>query len=63
MKPSIPSPAGSHDARVLRPMKEILDVLTGARSGELEQLPATATLAEAVGKINEIIGRLNRSGT
>jgi hypothetical protein len=43
MKPAIPSPAGSSDERVLRPVKETLDILTGARSGELAELPTTAS--------------------
>lgn len=62
MKPAIPSPAGMEAERVLRPMKEILDQITGARSGELTQLTAAATTADIINKLNEIVQRLNRSG-
>jgi hypothetical protein len=62
MKPAIPSPAGSSDERVLRPVKETLDILTGARSGELAELPTTATLDDVIAKVNALINRLNRSG-
>lgn len=62
MKPAIPSPFGSDDERVLRPVKETLDILTGARSGEIAALDATATLADVIAKVNAIINRLNRSG-
>ena len=62
-KPSIPSPIGLESERVLRPMKEILEEITGQRSGELAQLAATASLDDTINKVNEIIARLNRSGT
>lgn len=62
MKPAIPSPAGSEDERILRPMKEILDRLTGARIGRLEELPSTATSADIIDKINAVIRRLNANG-
>jgi hypothetical protein len=63
-KPTIPAPTGLDEptARVLRPVKLILDDITGARSGELARLPADATLPQAVAKINDIISRLNGSG-
>jgi hypothetical protein len=98
IKPSIPSPAGLDAERVLRPIKETLDIITGARSGELQKLnsevegitPSTDggsgggwggggggswTEAKAdidilvvyvntlSAKIDEIIARINRSGT
>lgn len=62
MKPAIPVPSGSADERVLRPMKEILDILTGARLGEITPLETTATLVEVIDKLNAVIARLNRSG-
>ena len=48
--------------RVLRPVKEIIDVITGARSGELTKLPATASTTDIINTLNAIVRRLNRSG-
>ena len=62
MKPAIPVPSGSPDERVLRPVKETLDILTGARQGELTALPDTATTADIITTVNAIVRRLNRSG-
>jgi hypothetical protein len=62
MKPAIPPPAGLESERVLRPMKETLDILTGARTGELAPLGDTATTEDIIAKINAVIQRLNRSG-
>lgn len=62
MKPAIPVPSGSPDERVLRPIKETLDILTGARHGELEPLPDTATTADLITAVNALMRRLNRSG-
>ena len=52
-------------ARVLEPVRQTIEMLTGARAGikELKGLPREASLDDAVGKINEIIARLNASGT
>ena len=52
-------------ARILEPVKQSIEMLTGVRSGlkELDGLPREASLTEAVAKINEIIARLNASGT
>lgn len=51
-------------ARVLRPVKTTLDMLTGAVNinNELRGLKKGATNDEIVEKINEIIRRLNASG-
>lgn len=43
-------------------LKENVDVLTGRAGGELKTLASTATTADIINKINEIIGRLNASG-
>ena len=43
-------------------MKQVLDHLTGTRSGEIAALPTTATNADIIAKINEIVVRLNFSG-
>ena len=62
-KPAIPGMQGVTDPvveRILRPMKENIESITGLRGGIIEQLPATTTnLPLIVGKINEIIARLN----
>lgn len=39
-------------------IKETLELLTGQRGGAIEPLPATATTAQIITKINEIISRL-----
>lgn len=62
-KPAIPSPTGLGEvSRVLNPIKETLDIITGVRSGEIETLDSDATLEDVVAKVKEIIARLNRSG-
>ena len=62
--PYIPSPTSlpQEHARVLNPMKQVLDHLTGTRSGVIAALPTTATTAVIIAKINEIVVRLNFSG-
>lgn len=62
MKPAIPPPSGLEAERVLRPMKETLDILTGARIGEITPLDSAATNEDIINKINAVIQRLNRSG-
>lgn len=63
-KPAIPA-LGSLPyelSRILTPIKENLDLITGVRTGPIAQLPQTAVLLDAVNKINEIIIRLNQAG-
>jgi hypothetical protein len=45
-------------------IKECVEIITGARVGipEINTLPASATNAQIISKINEIIQRLNASG-
>ncbi len=60
-KPQIPAIA-SQDRGLypaLRAMKESIEVLTGVRGGKLESLPSSASNAEIIAKVNEIIDRLN----
>ena len=74
-KPTIPSPNAlpAEVSRVLRPMKAILEDITGQVTGELSQvapqLEATATTADLItrvnmlaDRINQIVARLNNSG-
>lgn len=39
-------------------LKETLEVITGRRGGSVQPLPADASLADVVAKVNEIIARL-----
>ena len=49
-------------ARVMEPVKQSIDMLTGARLGELKGLSRDATTEDIRVKINEIVARLNASG-
>ena len=49
-------------AKVMEPVKQSIDMLTGARLGELKGLPRGASSEEVILKINEIVARLNASG-
>lgn len=51
-------------ARALEPVKQTLEMLTGARSGlrELKGVPKDATAEELAEAINSIVARLNASG-
>lgn len=63
-KPSIP-PASSlpaEVARVVGPIKETLEIMTGARGGELQAISSSATTAQMITAINAIIAKLNASG-
>ncbi|MFZ6731993.1 hypothetical protein ACO0LG_08750 [Undibacterium sp. Ji42W] len=66
MKQSIPglSNMSLELQRVLIPMKQNIEIITGTAIGmkPLDQLAGTATLSDAINKINEIIVRLNQSG-
>lgn len=60
-KPSIPSPQPT-DPYGYAMQKAIIDniqQITGVIGGTITALPATATLADVVAKINELITRLN----
>lgn len=60
-KPAIPAVNVQDQsvAALLRPLKENVEILTGARGGSLTTLNSSATLGEVISKINEIIDRLN----
>lgn len=60
-KPAIPAVVvpDRRLSTLLGPMKQNIEILTGVRGGKLEYLEDTATVAEAVAKVNEIIDRLN----
>jgi hypothetical protein len=51
-------------ARVLEPIKNNLEIITGARPGtkEITKLATTATLTDVIAKVNEVVARLNQNG-
>lgn len=60
-KPAIPA-VNVQDQRIaslLRPIKENLEIMNGTRGGYLAELPANASLADVISKVNEIVARLN----
>ena len=61
-KRSIPSIPQTELAlyNVLASLKENVELLTGVRGGALTELPANASLADCISKINEIVRRLNQ---
>jgi hypothetical protein len=44
---------------MLTAMKENIELLTGARGGSIEPLPDSATLADVIERLNEVIDRLS----
>ena len=64
-KPAIPSTMGVSDPvarNLLSALKENVEIISGARGGEIQSLPSNATLSDVISKINEIIGKMNSSG-
>jgi hypothetical protein len=65
-KPSIPptSMLPLDVARVVEPMKQNIELLTGARPGavSIAPLPTTATLEDCVAQLNLILSRIEHSG-
>lgn len=57
--PAIPATVSRELFPVLTSLKENIELLTGVRGGNIDKLSASATTAEIVDKINEIIVRLN----
>lgn len=66
-KPGIPAVNFSDRTlnQAISALKENIEIITGARNGigEIEALPADATNEQIIGKINEVISRLNVSTT
>jgi hypothetical protein len=65
-KPAIPptSMLPLDVARVVEPMKQNIELLTGARPGavSIDPLPETATLADCITQLNLILSRIEHSG-
>lgn len=60
-KPSIPTPdpkIPSNIKSMLDPIKENIEIITGRRAGSVDALDGSATTAQVIAKINEIIDRL-----
>lgn len=55
--PQIPKP-GEDRSRFDSALAENLQIVMGHRGGHIEQLSPSATTAEIIAKINEIIGKL-----
>lgn len=55
---------GAESHRFLEAVKQNLDVITGRAKGgaEIPALPATASLANVITTINQIIAQINASG-
>ena len=66
-KPGIPAVNFSDRTlnQAISAIKENIEIITGARNGvgEISQLEPTATTAQIIAKINEVITRLNVSST
>jgi hypothetical protein len=63
-KPAIPA-VNSPDTAVsqaISALKENVEIITGARGGEIRPLLNTSTFDDLISKINEIIAKLNVSG-
>lgn len=60
-KPQIPAvpPVEPNLAAVLRTMKQNIEIMNGSREGRIAALPTSATNADIIAKVNEIIDRLN----
>lgn len=66
MKPSIPG-TGSLQREIgmfIEPIKQNIEMITGARPGavSIDPLPATATLADVIVQLNKILSRIEHSG-
>lgn len=61
-KPAIPPTSGLplDVARVIEPLKQNVEMITGARPGaeSIEPLAATATLAQVITQLNLILSRI-----
>lgn len=59
-KPAIPdiAPNNTNMFSVVSALKENVEQITGLRAGQIASLPTTATQAEIIAKVNEVIDRM-----
>lgn len=59
-KPAIPQVPRPEQPRTGfdQSVKETLEIITGRRGGPVQPLPADASLADVINKVNEIVARL-----
>lgn len=59
-KPTIPQVPRAEQPRAGfdHSIKETLEIITGRRGGPIQPLPADASLADVINKVNELIDRL-----
>jgi hypothetical protein len=59
-KPAIPdiAPQGANMIGVVAALKENVEQITGLRAGQIAALPTTATQAQIITKLNEVIDRM-----
>lgn len=59
-KPAIPdiAPGDANMLSVVAALKENVEQITGLRAGQIAALPANATQADVIAKVNEIITRI-----
>ena len=59
-KPAIPRVPRAEQPRAGfdHSIKETLEIITGRRGGSIQPLPADASLADVVARVNELIARL-----
>lgn len=66
IKPSIPGTGAlpRELAIFIEPIKQNIELVTGARPGvvSLDPLPTTATLADVITQLNKILSRIEHSG-
>lgn len=56
--PAVPKASDAEMQRFLAPLKENLEIISGQRGGQVQKLPSTATTAQIIEKLNELIDRL-----
>lgn len=57
-KRAIPLPPTGENQKILGAIRENLQIITGQRGAPIAKLDTTATLADVIAKVNEIIDRL-----
>lgn len=65
-KPAIPATSSlpAEIARIVEPIKQNVELMNGARPGStaLTPLATTASLADVIAKVNQLISRIDQNG-